>query len=181
MTQQLGFGQPSRRVKGRFGEFNFKLPSEFKQPRIITTACQLSNAFTEATQNFLECKVIVLLLGEPLAQLEVLSALNQVFIIISLYFAPSDQFPGPFHWKTPTSMMLPPPCFTIGVVLGRWWAVPAYSRHLELRPNGSILVSSDERILFLTLWESFRRFFANSQQAFMCLSLRRGFSQAIVP
>lgn len=33
-----------------------------------------------------------------------------------------------------------------------------------------------QRISFLTVWESFRCFFANSKQAVMCLALRRGFS-----
>ena len=28
--------------------------------------------------------------------------------------------------KHPHSMMLPSPCFTIGLVLGRWWAVPGF-------------------------------------------------------
>lgn len=36
---------------------------------------------------------------------------------------------------------------------------------------------SDQKILFLTVWESFY-FFANSSWAFMCLSLRRGFCLA---
>ncbi len=28
--------------------------------------------------------------------------------------------------NTPHSMMLPPPCFTVGTVLDRWWAVPGF-------------------------------------------------------
>ncbi len=48
---------------------------------------------------------------------------------------------------------------------------------LELRPKSSILVSSDQRILFVTILESFRCFLANSMRAFMCLALRRGFRQ----
>ncbi len=45
--------------------------------------------------------------------------------------------------------MLPPPCFTVGTVLDRWWAVPGFlhTYRLELRPKSSILVSSDQRIL----------------------------------
>ncbi len=63
--------------------------------------------------------------------------------------------------KHPHSMMLPPPCFTVGTVLERWWAVPGFlhTYHLELRPKSSILVSSDQRILFVTILESFRCFF----------------------
>ena len=50
-------------------------------------------------------------------------------------------------------MMLPTPCFTFITVLVRWWAVLGFLQtwHLELRPNDSSLVSSDQRILFRCL------------------------------
>ncbi len=74
---------------------------------------------------------------------------------ISLYLAsfifPSIATSRPVHAaeKHPHSMMLPPPCFTVGTVLDRWWAVPGFlhTYRLELRPKSSILVSSDQRIL----------------------------------
>ncbi len=74
---------------------------------------------------------------------------------ISLYLAafifPSiaTSHPVPAAEKHPHSMMLPPPCFTVGTVLDRWWAVPGFlhTYRLELRPKSSILVSSDQRIL----------------------------------
>lgn len=44
--------------------------------------------------------------------------------------------------------------------------------------NRSIFISSDQRILFLMVWQSFRCLLPNSQQAFMCLSLRNGFCLA---
>ncbi len=68
--------------------------------------------------------------------------------------------PVPAAEKHPHSMMLPPPCFTVGTVLDRWWAVPGFlhTYRLELRPKSSILVSSDQRILFVTILESFRCF-----------------------
>ncbi len=99
---------------------------------------------------------------------------------ISLYLAafifPSiaTSRPVPAAEKHPHSMMLPPPCFTVGTVLDRWWAVPGFlhTYRLELRPKSSILVSSDQRILFVTILESFRCFLANSMWAFMCLALR---------
>ncbi len=91
--------------------------------------------------------------------------------------------PVPAAEKHPHSMMLPPPCFTVGTVLDRWWAVPGFlhTYRLELRPKSSILVSSDQIILFVTNLESFRCFLANSMRAFMCLALRRGFRRATLP
>ncbi len=58
---------------------------------------------------------------------------------ISLYLAafifPSiaTSRPVPAAEKHPHSMMLPPPCFTVGTVLDRWWAVPGFSPHIPLR------------------------------------------------
>ncbi len=100
-------------------------------------------------------RVIVLLEGKPSAQSEVLSTLEKVSSRISLYLAafifPSiaTSRPVPAAEKHPHSMMLPPPCFTVGTVLDRWWAVPGFlhTYRLELRPKSSILVSSDQRIL----------------------------------
>ena len=103
---------------------------------------------------------------------------------ISLYLA-AFIFPSivPAAEQHPHSMMLPPPCFTVGIVLGRWWAVPGFlhTYRLELMPKSSILVSSDQRILFLIVWESFMCFLWNSMRAFLCLALRRGFRRATLP
>ena len=62
--------------------------------------------------------------------------------------------------KHPHSMMLPPPCFTVGMAAGflQTWC-------LAFRLNSYILVSSDQRILFLVVWESFRCLLANSKWA----------------
>ena len=52
--------------------------------------------------------------------------------------------------------MLSPPCFTVGMVPGllqKW--------RLAFRPKSSILFSSDQRILFLTVWESLGAFWQN--------------------
>ncbi len=71
-------------------------------------------------------RVIVLLEGKPSAQSEVLSTLWRRFSSrISLYLAafifPSiaTSRPVPAAEKHPHSMMLPPPCFTVGPVLDR--------------------------------------------------------------
>ena len=49
--------------------------------------------------------------------------------------------------------MLPTPCFTVGMVSGflQIWL-------LAFRPKSSILVSSDQRILFFMVWESLGAF-----------------------
>ena len=74
----------------------------------------------------LECvlMVIVLLEGEPSPQAEVQSALEQVSSRIALYFSPFifpsilTSLPVPATEKRPHSIMLPPPCFTVGIVPG---------------------------------------------------------------
>ena len=89
--------------------------------------------------------------------------------------------PVPAAEKHPHRMMLPPPCFTVEMILARWWAVPGFLQmwHIVFRPNSSIFISSDQRILFLMVWQSFTCLLANSKQAVMCLLLRSGFCLAI--
>ena len=59
--------------------------------------------------------------------------------------------PVPASEKHPHSMMLLPPCFPVGMVPGflQMW-------HLAFRPKSSSLVSSNQRIFFIMVWESFR-------------------------
>ena len=51
---------------------------------------------------------------------------------IGLYFSPFivpslfTSVPVPVAEKHPHRMMLPPPCFTVGMVLDGWWAVPGF-------------------------------------------------------
>ncbi len=105
---------------------------------------------------------------------------SRISLYLTAFIFPSiaTSRPVPAAEKHPHSMMLPPPCFTVGTVLDRWWAVPGFlhTYRLESRPKSSILVSSDQRILFVTILESFRCFLANSVRVFMCLALRRGFA-----
>ena len=107
---------------------------------------------------------------------------------MSLYIAaifPSilTSLPVPGTEKHPHSMMLPPPCFTVGMVLPWWWAMPGFLQtwRLAFTPKSSIFVSSDQRILFLMVWKSFRCILANSRRAAMCLLLRSGFRLATLP
>lgn len=74
---------------------------------------------------------------------------------ISLYFAPFifpsilTSLPVPAAEKHWPSMMLPPPCFTVGMMPGFLQTWP-----LAFKPRSSILISSDKGILFLMVWES---------------------------
>ncbi len=76
--------------------------------------------------------------------------------------------PVPAAEKHPHSMMLPPPCFTVGTVLDRWWAVPGFlhTYRLELRPKSSILVSSESCLSPVCHLESFRCFFSKLHAGF---------------
>ena len=108
------------------------------------------------------CVVLVVCLGSLScwmvnlqAQSEVLTAFIKdisVLCSIQLYLNP-DQFPSPC--KTPPQDDAATIMLTAGMILGRWWAVPGLLQTwgLQLRPNNSILVSSDQRILFLTVRE----------------------------
>ncbi len=72
------------------------------------------------------------------------------------------------------SMRLLPAHFTFGMVLCSWWAELVSSKHDAWNWG-----SSNQRVLFLTVWGSFRCFFANSNQVGFCVSsLRRRLSLA---
>ena len=59
MTQQLGSGQPSCRVRGIWGKITMELPSEQTQTtQNYNAACQPSNVFTETTQHFFLCNFL---------------------------------------------------------------------------------------------------------------------------
>ena len=111
-------------------------------------------------------KVIVLLESEPRPSLRSWALWSRFSSRISLYFAPFiftsilTSLPVPSAEIHPHSMMLPPPSFTIGMVPGFLQAW-----RLAFRPKSSILVSSDQRILFFIVSESFRCLFANTKQA----------------
>ena len=83
------------------------------KPLLLSLGCALS--------------IIVWLEGEPSGQCEILSALDQVFIKdISRHLLASFHFPSnltrppvPVAERQPHSMMLPTPCFIVGMLLGR--------------------------------------------------------------
>ncbi len=64
----------------------------------------------------------------------------------------------------PHCKILPPPCFTVVMVLCRWLAVFGFPQTC-IRNWGS----SDQRIFFFIVWELFRCSFVNSNQGFMYL------------
>ncbi len=64
----------------------------------------------------------------------------------------------------PHSMRLLPADFTFGMVLCRWWA----ELH-SIQQDAWNWASSDQIILFLTVWGSLWWFFENSKCVFMCL------------
>ncbi len=113
--------------------------------------------------------------GKPSAQSEVLSTLEKVFVqdipVLGRIHLSLDcnQSSCPCSWKnTPTAWC----CHHHASLLGLYWTgdeqclVFLHTYRLELRPKSSILVSSDQRILFVTILESFRCFLANSMRAF---------------
>lgn len=80
-----------------------------------------------------------------------------------------SSFPRPYCYKHSHSMLLKPPCFALEMVLAWWWAVPGFLQtwHLAFRLKSS----SDQKTLFLIVWESFRCLLANSRSAVMCFHL----------
>lgn len=98
--------------------------------------------------------------------------------IMPLYLT-SSSFPLILK-KHPHSMILPPLCFTVGMKLAQWCAVPGFiqTHCLAFKPKSSTLVSSIHRILFLMTWESFRCLLVKSKQDVSYCSLRSGFCLA---
>ncbi len=126
-----------------------------------------SRTFTELciSHSFCVLMVIVLLEGEPSACLRFWMLWTG--FSLRLYFGALSFFsiltsPSvPAAEKQLHSMRLLPPHFTFGMVLCRWWSELVSFKH--------DWGSSDQRILSLTVWGSFRCFFVNSKCVFMCL------------
>jgi hypothetical protein len=108
-------------------------------------------------------RVDVLLEGELSLQSEVLSTLEHVFTNNLIFASILTSLSIPATENHSHSMMLPPPCFTVGMVLCflQTW-------RLAFRPEN--LVSHGLRV--------FRCLLANSKRVVMCLLLRSGFHLA---
>ena len=109
-------------------------PETFDRVQVRALAGPLKDNQRLVPKPLLHClcclfRVVVLLEGEPSPQYEVLSALEQVFIkdlsvlcSVNLSLDPDKSllanFPVHTTEKHPHSMMLPPPCITVGMVPG---------------------------------------------------------------
>ncbi len=84
--------------------------------------------------------------------------------------------PGPFAEKQPQSMMLPPPCFTVGMVF--FGCNSAFfllqTRQVEFLPKSDILVSSDHMPFSQSSSGSSKCSLANFRRAWTCTGLSRG-------
>ncbi len=117
-----------------------------------------SKTFTALCINHSCCvlRVIVLLEGEPSAQSEVLNALGWVFIkSISIVW-----------WIELCSTAW---CCYQHTLLSGWYSAGDEQSLVSFKHDVWNWGSSDQIILFLTVWGSFRCFFVNSKCVFFCL------------
>lgn len=112
-------------------------------------------------------RVMIVLEGEPLSPPEVLFSLRWS-LYVDPFGCPSTLtiVPYPSHWKTLTQHAR---CCYHGV--GRWWVLHAFlqTRRFKLRLHNSISALSDQRILFLTVRESFRWFALQTPGGLSCV------------
>ena len=104
---------------------------------------------------------------------------------LELFIIPSSltKAPVPAEETLPQSIMLPPPCFSVGMVFF-WWCAGWFLRQtylLELWPKSSTLVSSDHNTFSHMLLGDFRCVFAKCSLAWMFFFVRKGFRLATLP
>ena len=65
------------------------------------------------------------------------SSRMSLYIAVFIFLYILTSLPVPATKKHPHSMMLPPPCFTVGMVLAWWWAVLGFLEfnHYLIRPD----------------------------------------------
>ena len=127
---------------GSFFDSSLQILSSFVRLDGKCRCTAIFRSLQRCSISYLGCvlRVIVLLEGEPSSQSDVLSRISTtISLFFALFIFPSilTSLPVPAAEKHPHSMMLLPPCF---------------------RPKSSILVSSDQIILFLMIWESLGAF-----------------------
>ncbi len=119
-------------------------------------------------------RVTVLLEVKPAARLRFwmlwtgFSLRLSLYIFFALRFSPTLMSPSvPAAEKQPHSMRLLPAHYTFGVIRCRWWVELVSFKHDAWNWG-----SSDQIILFLTVWGYFRCFFAHFQVSppFLCPS-----------
>ena len=115
---------------GPSGDSNFHVsPEMFDWVQVRTLAGPLKDIHRRLGYVL---RVIVLLEGEPLAQSEIMSAQDSFLLGYPWTSAPFSfpstltSLPVTAAEKHPHSMILPSPSFTVGMALGRWWAVPGF-------------------------------------------------------
>lgn len=91
--------------------------------------------------------------------------------------------PGPEAAKQPQTMMLPSPCFTVGMRYWCWWAVPFFLHTwcCVFLPNSSTFVSSVHNIFYQKFCGLSKCLFANIKCAAMVYLDSSGFLCGVLP
>ncbi len=106
----------------------------------------------------------VLLEGEPSARQRFWMLWTGFSLGLSQYFGALSFSSVSASEKQPHSMRLIPAHFTFGTALCRWWAELVSFKHDAYNWG-----SSEQRILFLRVWESFRCFLLQIPSVFSCV------------
>ncbi len=170
------------------GNTDFQLPPKiFYGVGIWRLARPLQDLEMLLTKPLLRCPggvfgIIVMLKDQPRFIFNALADGRRFSLKISRYMAPcilsftQISRPGPFSEKQPQSMMFPPPCFTVGMVL--FGCNSAFfllqTRQVEFLPKSYILVSSDDMTFSQSSSGSSKCSLANFRWAWTCTDLSRG-------
>ena len=131
-------------------------------------------------------RVIVLLADEPLPSLKSFADSIRFSTRIALYLAPSifpsvlTSFPVPAEEKHPHSMMLPRPCFTVGMVCSGCWVSATHSV-LHWGQKVTFWSHPDQSTFFHMFAVSPTWLVANSKWDFLGFTFNNGFLLATLP